>query len=220
MVDETSLFQITFLRHGESTGNVEDRHQGQGDFPLTHLGRTQAQALAARWKKASITFDLIITSTLGRAMQTAEIISAELGLPIEPDPLWVERHNGLLSGLLFDEARILHPQPAFTTPYDSYAGTGEGDWVLYLRAGQALQNLMQRPVGKYLVVTHGGILNQVMYAIVGITPSPNSQGPRFRFDNTGFAETSYDPANHIWRIICLNDHAHADGLDPDEVTDG
>ena len=219
MADQSPRYHVTFLRHGESVGNAEERHQGRFDFPLTSLGKTQVQALAARWKAEEVTFDCIISSTLSRAMQTAEILASEFNLPIDPDPLWVERHNGHLAGLRHEEAKTLYPQPDFINPYEPYAGTGEGDWALFLRAGQALQSLMQRPVGRYLVVTHGGLLNQVMYAIIGIAPYPNSMGPRFRFDNTGFANTSYEPASHIWRILCLNDHAHAQGINSDEVTD-
>jgi 2,3-bisphosphoglycerate-dependent phosphoglycerate mutase len=219
MADETPRYPITFLRHGESTGNAEDRHQGQSDFPLSPLGKAQAHALASQWRTAGVTFDRIITSTLSRALQTAEILAAELELSIEPDPLWMERHNGQLAGLQYDEARVLYRQPAFTIPYESYAETGEGDWALYLRVGQALHQLMQRPVGNYLVISHGGFLNQVMYAVTGITPQPNFRGPRFRFDNTGFADTSYDPATYTWRILSLNDLAHADGVGFEEITD-
>jgi broad specificity phosphatase PhoE len=49
MVD-IPFYHITFLRHGESVGNVEDRFQGQADFSLTDKGRLQAQALADRWQ--------------------------------------------------------------------------------------------------------------------------------------------------------------------------
>ena len=41
-----SNYHVTFLRHGESVGNQENRFQGQADFPLTDKGRAQARALA------------------------------------------------------------------------------------------------------------------------------------------------------------------------------
>ena len=46
---EPEIFDIIFLRHGESVGNAESRWQGQADFPLTDKGRQQALALANRW---------------------------------------------------------------------------------------------------------------------------------------------------------------------------
>jgi len=42
-----SSYTFTFLRHGGSVGNAEERFQGQSDFPLTEAGRTQARSLAA-----------------------------------------------------------------------------------------------------------------------------------------------------------------------------
>jgi hypothetical protein len=83
------LYCITLLRHGESLGNYEGRHQGQADFPLTDRGRIQTQALLKRWKSERISFDLIISSPLKRARETAEMISAELKILLEFDPLWM-----------------------------------------------------------------------------------------------------------------------------------
>ena len=97
--DPTIMYCITLLRHGESLGNYEGRHQGQADFPLTDKGRDQTRALVERWKAESKTFDLIICSPLARARETAEIISTEFSLPLEIDSLWMERDNGLMAGL-------------------------------------------------------------------------------------------------------------------------
>ena len=69
---DTLIYHITFLRHGESVGNAEDRFQGQADFPLTEKGRLQAQALARRWQDEGVSFDHCIASPLVRARQTAE----------------------------------------------------------------------------------------------------------------------------------------------------
>jgi broad specificity phosphatase PhoE len=96
----------------------------------------------------------------------------------------------------------------FTTPYDSVGGDGEGDWELFLRAGQALQALLKRDPARYLIVSHGGLLNQFMHAVVGVAPQANNAGTRFRFSNTAFAKLTYSPHHHRWAIDILNDHAH------------
>src|SRR3989304_3289882 len=98
------------------------------------------------------------------------------------------------------------------TPSGGLGGVGEGDWALYLRAGQALQALLQRPAGSYLIVSHGGMLNQLMYAIVGISPHADPSGVRFRFENTSFARVIYFPHQHRWVIDTLNDRAHLKSL--------
>jgi len=205
---ENSIYDITFLRHGESIGNAEVRFQGRSDFPLTETGRAQARALAERWQSEGVDFDLIVSSPLARARETAEILGAALRVAVETDDLWLERDNGNMAGLTHDEAHQRHPPPEFMTPFDSFGRSGEGDWELFLRAGQALHSLLRRAPGRYLVVSQGGQLNQVMYAIVGITPQANFQGPRFRFQNTGFARLTYVPTAHRWLIDGFNDRAH------------
>lgn len=194
-------YAFTFLRHGESVGNAEERFQGQSDYPLTEAGRAQARALGERWLTDGIKFDLAVTSPLVRARETAETIARILNIPVESDPVWMERDNGEMSGLTRAEAQKLYPQPDFMTPYDPFGENGEGDWELFLRAGKAVHGMLKRPAGQYLVVTHGGLLNKVMFAILGIPVQANSQGPSFRFGNTGFATFNYVPARHQWRMI-------------------
>jgi broad specificity phosphatase PhoE len=211
---EAEIFDIIFLRHGESTGNAERRWQGQADYPLTDKGCKQAQALADRWLAEGRKFDHILSSPLKRAKQTADIVGNALNIPVETDPLWMERNIGQVEGLTAEEVNQRYPDRGFITPFSAILGNeGEGDWELYLRGGQALQDLLRRDAGKYLIVSHGGLLNQVMYAIMGVTPQANFSGPRFRFDNTGFAHMTYRPDSHQWRINTVNDHAHWNGKD-------
>ncbi|MBN1450587.1 MAG: histidine phosphatase family protein [Anaerolineales bacterium] len=213
---EKERFDIIFLRHGESVGNAEARWQGQADFPLTNKGRQQAQALAKRWLDEKRRFDRIVTSPLSRACETAEILGAALNVPVETDPIWMERNIGEIAGMTGEEVKQRIPQREFVTPFTPIIGNeGEGDWELYLRAGKALSGLLRRAPGKYLVVSHGGLLNQVMYVVMGTTPHANFGGPRFRFDNTGFAHVSYHPDSHRWQINIINDHTHWNGKDSD-----
>ncbi len=201
-------FHITFLRHGESVGNAQSRWQGQAEFPLTDIGRNQAQALAERWQNENKKFDYVISSPLERAKETAQIVADALGLPVQIDSLWLERHNGEFSGLTAHEVKTNFVQPNFRTPYDAVGGDGEGDWELFLRAGQALHGLLMREPARYLVVSHGGLLNQILHAIVGIGPQAHNSGTRFSFGNTAFAQLIYYPHQHRWVIKSVNDHAH------------
>ncbi|HNT23023.1 MAG TPA: histidine phosphatase family protein [Anaerolineales bacterium] len=199
-------YTITLLRHGQSVGNAQGLHQGQADFPLSPRGQEQARLLQERWQKEGRRFDLVISSTLARARQTAEIIAQGLGAPIELDSNWMERDNGQLSGLHPDQTRA--SRPPFIHLYQPIGQTGESQWELYLRAGQAIQSLLEHTPGQYLVVSHGAILNMALYAILGITPSANFIGPRFRFQNTSFATLTYHPGEHRWTLLGINDTAH------------
>jgi len=209
--NDKPVFQFTFLRHGESVGNAEARWQGQSEYPLTEKGRAQARALAKRWKSENMMFDLAITSPLGRARETAEIVTSALNVKLELDPIWMERDIGEMEGLTAEEVRQ-KPQPPYITPYDSIGGDGEGDWELFLRAGQALHDLLRRPAGSYLIISHGGLLNQLMHAIVGVAPHVDPSGVRFRFENTAFARVLYFPHQHRWAIDAVNEHAHLKSL--------
>ena len=205
------IYTFVFLRHGESVGNAESRWQGQSDYVLTEKGREQARTLAMRWKLERVRFDLILTSPLVRARETSEIIGAALDVNVESDPILMERHIGEMEGLTAEEVRR-RPQPPFVTPYDPIGGEGEGDWALFLRAAQALHALVRRTPGSYLIVSHGGLLNQLMHAIIGIAPLVNPSGVRFRFENTAFARVNYYPHQHRWAIDAVNDHAHLKSL--------
>ena len=205
------VYHFVFLRHGKSIGNAQARWQGQSDYPLTEKGRAQAQALAERWKSERAKFDLIIASPLGARKETAEIIASALEAQVEFDPILLERHIGEMEGLTAEEVRK-RPRPPYVTPYDSIGGEGEGDWALFLRAGQALHSLLRRPAGSYLIVSHGGLLNQLMNAIIGIAPHVDPSGVRFRFENTAFARVTYLPYQHRWTIDTLNDRGHSKSL--------
>lgn len=214
--ESNSTYIIYLLRHGESVGNAEDIHQGQSDFPLTETGRAQVRALAQRWQRQAVAFDQMISSPLLRASQSAEILAECLGLPIEYDPVWMERDNGRLAGLSFAEGIERYPPPDFIHPYLPIGETGESNWTLYLRAGRAVHSLLVRPPGRYLVVSHGAILNMVLYAMLGIFPQANFQGARFRFQNAAFAVLHYTPAAHKWLLERLNDRAHWEAEDSDD----
>lgn len=205
------VYTFVFLRHGESVGNAEARWQGQSDYMLTQKGRLQARALAERWKSENVKFELIITSPLVRAKETAEIIASALGTKVELEPILMERHIGEMEGLTAEEVRK-KPQPPYVTPYDPVGGEGEGDWALFLRAGQALHGLLRRTPGSYLIVSHGGLLNQLMNAIIGIAPHVDPSGVRFRFENTAFARVFYFPHQHRWAFDALNDRYHLKSL--------
>jgi len=209
---DKSIYRFTLLRHGESVGNAQARWQGQSDYPLTERGRAQARAVAERWKSENEKFDLAISSPLVRARETSEIIAAVLNLKVEVDPIWLERDIGEMEGLTADEVRQ-RPQPPYVTPYDSIGGDGEGDWELFLRAGKALHDLLRRPAGHYLVVSHGGMLNQLMHAIVGIgAHHADPSGVRFHFENASFSQVTYFPQRHRWAIDAVNDRAHLRGI--------
>jgi phosphoribosylformylglycinamidine cyclo-ligase len=97
---EARPLELWLVRHGETTWNAEGRWQGQADAPLTERGREQARRLARRL--AGQRFDAVYASDLGRALETAEVVAAELeGRPpaSTPSPGCARPHVGAFSGL-------------------------------------------------------------------------------------------------------------------------
>jgi hypothetical protein len=97
---EKPVYRFVFLRHAESVGNVESRWQGQSRLSADREGTCPgACALAERWKKEDVKFDLVITSTLVRAQETAQIVTSYLDhIKIEFNPILMERHIGEMEG--------------------------------------------------------------------------------------------------------------------------
>lgn len=192
---------ITFLRHGRSRADDEKVHEGRYDSPLTDKGRAQAQTRAREFLSRDIHFDIIVSSTLQRAHETAKIIGRLLNVSVETDPDWMEMDNGPLAGLPLDVAAERYPKPIFRNPYEPFCGMGESEWEIYCRAARAVEKLVRRGAGNYLVVAHGGILNSAMRTIVGAQPFVNQQGTIFGFGDTGFARLVYYPTEHIWYLL-------------------
>jgi 2,3-bisphosphoglycerate-dependent phosphoglycerate mutase len=196
-VVEKDIF-ITFMRHGRSRADDEQVHEGRYDSPLTEVGREQVTRRARQWLETGVRYDRIVASTLARARESAEIVGRVLQVPVDLDPDWMEMDNGPLAGLSYEEAQERYPRPAFRNPYEGLAGSGESEWDLHSRAARAVQRLIRRGPGRYLVVAHGGILNAALRHVVGAPVPLNGQGIWFEFEDVGFYETVYTPTRHFW----------------------
>ena len=102
---------LVLLRHGQSEWNLENRFTGWWDVGLTDEGQAEARAAAAALVDADITPDVVHTSLLRRAIQTANTTLDEMGLSWLPTRRhWRlnERHYGALTGLNKAEMAELH----------------------------------------------------------------------------------------------------------------
>ena len=95
------------LRHGQTPMSVQKRYAGRSDVPLTDLGVRQAVAAAKRLASAGL--DVIVTSPLRRAVQTAEEVAAATGAPVLSDEGFRETDFGAWEGLTFAEVRERWP---------------------------------------------------------------------------------------------------------------
>jgi ribonuclease H / adenosylcobalamin/alpha-ribazole phosphatase len=95
------------LRHGQTPLSVEKRFAGQTDIGLTSLGEAQAAAAAARL--ADSRADVIVTSPLRRARETASAVGLATGVPVVVEDSFAEADFGAWDGLTFAEARERWP---------------------------------------------------------------------------------------------------------------
>ena len=200
------MYEINFLRHGESEGVERGILQGHLDLPLTEKGKAQILALALHWQTHNQHFDQIFSSPLERARQTAEIIATRLGFDYSLDPIWTERNFGMCEGV--DTAIVAdwyahRPRPAI---YEPVYETGEAEWELHLRAGQAIDRLMKLPQGSYLVVSHGNFISAALRMIFGILPYGRSWPVELKLDPGCFARLIYRPNNARWSLVSFNEH--------------
>lgn len=88
---------IYIVRHGQTEQNLKKRMQGRSDFPLTDLGREQAQAVGTQFRDAGISFDKVYTSPLIRAIETAKLMAGD-DVPLETADLLIEMDYGPYEG--------------------------------------------------------------------------------------------------------------------------
>jgi probable phosphoglycerate mutase len=155
---------ILLIRHGETAWNAERRLQGHLDIPLNPEGQRQAGLLAAAL--AGEPLDVLVSSDLMRARQTAQAIAGLRGMPLQIDPGLRERCYGGFEGLLYSEIEQRFPREfaawqardvdAVLPPG---ANCGESFRAFFARATGAILALAAAHPGKTIaLVAHGGVL--------------------------------------------------------------
>jgi broad specificity phosphatase PhoE len=146
---------LYYLRHGESEFNRGGRWSGQGNPQLTPVGISQAKQAGFDAKQAGIRFDVIYSSPLDRARQTAELFCQEIDFPIKEiklDKQLIERSYGKLEGTRNIIAAAKYARSE--TGIDHYPEV-ERLKDLQARAQRVLENLQGDPAKVILVVGHG-----------------------------------------------------------------
>ncbi len=201
--------KIFLTRHGLTVANRDQIVQGQSEYPLSDEGRLQSLQLAHHFSDTIGNPTNIISSPLLRARETAEILSEHISCGIEYNEIWMERRLGKAQGIDYETVRSWNEINGLPSPYEPIHGDGESWLEVYLRAGQALLTLLEKPNGTYIVVSHGGFLNAVLRVILGLSPpGGRTYPPRFRFNNTGYAHLEYNDKFATWEIVNLNSAPH------------
>lgn len=156
-----------FVRHGESEANVLREISNRGSqHPLTERGREQADILARSFSGSSVT--RILSSPLLRAVQTAEILGARFGVPVEIAAPLCEFDCGLLEGrsdeAAWEAQTALLADWLVRSRFDSRIDGGESFSDLAARFVPFVREVVatQADLGSVILVGHGGLYRTML----------------------------------------------------------
>ena len=196
--------RLLVLRHGQTSHNASGIWQGQTDTDLSEVGREQAAVAAHALAGQGI--DVIVTSDLRRAADTATTVAAELGLPVRTDARFREINVGEWAGRTVAEVAAEFPQDMerMRTGEDfRRGGTGESLADVAARVRPAAQEVLDTlPAGgTALVVAHGVSGRAVAAELAGID-ARTAWLALGSLENCHWAEVGERPGG--WRIEAWN----------------
>lgn len=191
--------RLLLLRHGDIGEAFRGRYLGQSDPPLSHRGREQAAWWAG--ELAGIGLQRILTSDLGRARTTAEIIAQGRELVPRLVPALREIDLGAWEGLERSQVARRWPE-AHSARGRDLAGfrppEGESFADLADRVWPVIAALSREP-GPSLVVTHAGVIRVVVCRLMG---APLQE--IFRLDLEPAGLTILDADDRMSNLVSLN----------------
>jgi glucosyl-3-phosphoglycerate phosphatase len=156
--------RLLLVRHGQSAWNAARRLQGQADVPLSDLGRDQARRLAP--VIGTIGPCRAITSDLGRATETAEILGGATATPQLREIAVGDWTGAEIETLTSAEHDNYHNWRA-----GSYAPPGGELWSDFrARVAAVIDAEAARPCANLLVVCHGGVIRALIEHLLGLAP--------------------------------------------------
>ncbi len=210
----SDVTRVALVRHGESQAAVDGVVAGlRGDVGLSERGRAQVGALRDRLARTGeLTADTLLSSTLPRAIETAEIIAPVLAAPdIVQDGDLRELLPGECDGLTWDEYDERYGVDMHADPFAPIAPGGESLVEFNLRVDRVLNRLAHEHEGRSVVVAcHGGIVVGSLLAFLGL---PVQKSPPVDLPVTNASITEWERRDGRWRLIRFNDFAHLMDLD-------
>lgn len=204
------MTDIYITRHGETQWNIEGRFQGRGNSELTARGEAQAKALGQVLDTEQI--ELILTSPLRRAQETARLARGSRDIPVllldslsELDlGSWEGRH---IKELAQREAENFHK--FWFDPFAFDPAGGESFPELIARLEDAMEEVYSLAHGrKTLVITHGMALMAIQHVITGSDFNTIIREPVLK--QTGITRIRATEVNDdiIYEVEYMNDTTH------------
>jgi broad specificity phosphatase PhoE len=185
-----SAHEVVLVRHGETEWSRAGRHTGRTDIPLTEQGRRQAEAVGAALRDRD--FALVLTSPLGRALETCRL--AGFGDRAAPRDELMEWDYGAYEGRTTSEIR--EDRPGWTLWRD---GVRDGETIE--QVGQRVDRVLEQIrslEGDALLFAHGHVLRVLTARWLELEPDA---GRLFALDPATLSTLGYEretPVIQLW----------------------
>ena len=216
----TRATSLVFIRHAQAADRDAEGQLllcGQVDLPLTRRGRLQAEQL--RQAIAGLrSVDALYTSTLRRAVETSRPLAQQLALKPKRWPSLREISCGVLDGMPVTDVKRTYPEL-----WDANLAQADGDfrWPggesydgFRKRVLRAVQQIARTHAGgRVLIVTHAGVISQVLGALTG---EPAARWEVFRPAPATLTEVRWE--GRTGTLVRFNDQYHLSSVNhPDTV---
>jgi probable phosphoglycerate mutase len=215
--------RLILVRHGEAHAGFHGPIAGPtGCKGLTPLGRLQAQALGELVATTGrIRADVLMSSILPRAIETAELIAPGLGVPLTvQDCDLCEIHTGEADGVDWKDYNARFGSFDMEAEPDRLFAPGGDSWnSFHGRVGATLERLAREYEGRTVVaVCHAGVIMAAMRLQLGILDPATSA--HLRPSNTGLTEFEHVAAEDRWYLRSYNEAIHLVGLEASQARPG
>ena len=199
------MTRIYLVRHGTTDWNKEEVFRGRVDCKLNETGQAEANALAAYFQDVPI--DVIYSSPLSRAVETAQAIAGPRNLPVIPEPAFIDIDFGQWHGLPLKEVKEKYPElyrlwrerPEVIT----FPG-GENLAQVRSRTFEAFQRVVQKNLEKtVLIVAHRVVTKVLICALLGLDDAHFWQ---IKQDTT--AVNAFEYVRGVFITSLINDTCH------------
>lgn len=207
---------LVLVRHGEADNNAQARFGGWSDLPLTARGIRQAAAAGPA--VAALHPDVVWSSDLPRAMQTAAWIATATGLAIHARHDLRERSVGELDGMAFVDAEARSPgmlarlrsrEPGVLPP-----GAETVETVFHRVRGAIDAACVQHPGKTVVLVSHGIAIYHALCHVLGLGSPARAQSMFTLVDNASISVVEHHARAPHWRLRWVNRVDHLASVTP------
>ncbi|MBM7578682.1 histidine phosphatase family protein [Jeotgalibacillus terrae] len=196
--------ELLMIRHGQSEADLLHVHEGRADFSLTKTGEVQA-ARMSQYVTDNFIPDLIITSPLKRAHQTAIILREYTGCELLIENDLMEFNNGVLAGVTREEALRKYPIPDGGRPIHVPIEGGESELEFRMRAEKTLHKICNdyMEYDRIAIVSHGGMISNLLKSFLEL---PITTQAAFPTGDTGVHLVEITAEKKIVRFLNRQEH--------------